>query len=279
MECPERGGKPAPRVLPLAGRQRRRSVLTLTLVTGIAGLLWIWSAQWGAHWHHVQGNSMHPTYHDSDLILTWDSRTWNVGDVVVYTTPAVPNQRIVHRIIDGDPTTGWTTQGDNNPLPDNWRVNNRDITGQVVLDIPRAGPLLTFALSPYGTLVLLSLLSLYAYLRLESIRNARSRVAVQRTARVGGHQATSINLSTDSGAFHVPKTVFLDDDTPVSIAAAGGCTAHGTLHIARDTYRNHVRTVGGTITWNTPNDAQLIATVLTLDATARPDPRPNPPRA
>ena len=37
---------------------------------------------------------------------------------------------MIHRIIGGNGTTGYTTQGDNNPDPDPWHPTDKDVVGQ-----------------------------------------------------------------------------------------------------------------------------------------------------
>jgi signal peptidase len=92
----------------------------------------------------VSGQSMEPTYHSGDLLLT-RRHAYQVGEVVVYEVPADQpgaGHRVVHRIIGGDGRTGWRTQGDNNAAPDIWTPRDPDVVGCVVVHVPKLGLLL-----------------------------------------------------------------------------------------------------------------------------------------
>ena len=75
----------------------------------------------------VSGHSMDGTYKTGNIILTRAHDSYAKGDIIVY--DAGPGQ-VVHRIIGGNGTTGYTTQGDNNPDPDPWHPKDDQVVGQ-----------------------------------------------------------------------------------------------------------------------------------------------------
>ncbi|MGA0866816.1 MAG: signal peptidase I [Candidatus Nanopelagicaceae bacterium] len=96
----------------------------------------------------VLTESMKPAINSGDLILTVSPErlTPKVGDVVSYTArrfDGAPVGTFSHRIIDGDPVTGFTLKGDNNPKPDVQRPNISDIDGVVIFVLPYLGLLLS----------------------------------------------------------------------------------------------------------------------------------------
>lgn len=101
----------------------------------------------------VAGSSMEPTLMPGDLMLTRSVDAYEVGDVVVYTIPdgqpgAGTDAMIVHRLTDGDATSGFTTQGDNLPKADPWTPTPEDIVGSLWLHLPRGGHALLWVLQP-----------------------------------------------------------------------------------------------------------------------------------
>ena len=96
----------------------------------------------------VLTESMKPAIDPGDLILTVspDRLTPKIGDVVSYTArrfDGAPVGTFSHRIIDGDPVTGFTLKGDNNPKPDVQRPTVSDIDGVVIFVLPYLGLLLS----------------------------------------------------------------------------------------------------------------------------------------
>jgi signal peptidase I len=96
----------------------------------------------------VLTESMKPSINSGDLILTVSPErlTPKVGDVVSYTArrfDGAPVGTFSHRIIDGDPVSGFTLKGDNNPKPDVQRPTIADIDGVVIFVLPYLGLLLS----------------------------------------------------------------------------------------------------------------------------------------
>jgi signal peptidase I len=94
---------------------------------------------------------MEPTYHTGDLVISHRQSSYAVGDVVAYEVPGGDvgaGLTVIHRIIGGSPTTGFITQGDNNPEPDDWRPKVADVEGKAWMVVPKGGRILTFLHAP-----------------------------------------------------------------------------------------------------------------------------------
>lgn len=113
----------------------------------------------------VVSGSMEPELSINDLIVVTPNDSYEVGDVVVFSTGG---SLVVHRIIETDGET-VTTQGDANNTADD-PISVRDIKGKVAFAIPFAGVAVDFVKSAPGTLLIL-LLAAYLYYR--SVQNER----------------------------------------------------------------------------------------------------------
>ena len=110
----------------------------------IAALLWFCLPQtFGgrAGWVLVSGTSMLPHFRTGDLVLVERHSSYHVGEVVAYRIPKGQigaGHVVIHRIIGGNGSTGWTMKGDNRTAPDLWYPTNRDVLGAKQLRIPDA---------------------------------------------------------------------------------------------------------------------------------------------
>ncbi|HEX9977605.1 MAG TPA: signal peptidase I [Acidimicrobiia bacterium] len=94
----------------------------------------------------VRGTSMEPTYHYGDVIIAHRHDVYQVGDIIAYRVPEGDigaGAVVIHRIIGGDGESGFRTQGDNNPDPDDWRPTQTDVLGSAWLRIPVIGRLMS----------------------------------------------------------------------------------------------------------------------------------------
>ncbi|HEY2311933.1 MAG TPA: signal peptidase I [Gaiellaceae bacterium] len=94
-----------------------------------------------ADWVMVSGTSMLPRFHTGDLVLVEHQSSYHVGEVVAYRIPKHEiggGHVVIHRIIGGNGTTGWTMKGDNRTAPDLWYPTNHDVIGAKELRIPDA---------------------------------------------------------------------------------------------------------------------------------------------
>jgi signal peptidase I len=99
----------------------------------------------------VRGTSMLPTLKTGDFVLAEAQPAYKVGDLVVYRVPKGQigaGDDLIHRIVAGNASVGFTLQGDNNPAPDPWTVPRSDILGKEALVLPGFGNTLLVLRSP-----------------------------------------------------------------------------------------------------------------------------------
>jgi signal peptidase I len=109
-----------PFVLAIAAFAGWYLLLAPTSIGGPASYVW------------VRGTSMEPTLRAGDLVVLRGAEAYRVGDVVAYRIPAgEPGEgtHVIHRIVDGSPTTGFRTQGDNRDRRDRWHPTSADVLG------------------------------------------------------------------------------------------------------------------------------------------------------
>lgn len=112
----------------------------------------------------VDGTSMYPTLKGGDLVVIQPVSTNDVhiGDIIVYSPPCSDEEfSVIHRVVGVTPDGGFLTQGDNNPLPDQYSgiagtpINQACLVGKVVFVVPYVE---TLASLPYGVNYLLAFL-------------------------------------------------------------------------------------------------------------------------
>jgi signal peptidase I len=99
----------------------------------------------------VRGSSMLPTYEHGDLVVVQSTPAYRVGEVVAYRVPAGQvgaGRVVIHRIVDGDATRGFTLQGDHNTAPDPWHPRRADMVGVARWRLPNAGRLIALVQQP-----------------------------------------------------------------------------------------------------------------------------------
>ncbi|MCX8189402.1 MAG: signal peptidase I [Nitrososphaeria archaeon] len=118
--------------------------------------------------YYVEGNSMHPTLENGDLIIIYkiDFKNLQVGDIIVFNSP-VYNVRIVHRIkeikiIDNEMVL--ITQGDNNRVPDPGYVREENYVGKYMgIRIPYVGYIGQLLSPPVNYILIAVLLAYFVY--------------------------------------------------------------------------------------------------------------------
>ncbi len=118
-----------------------------------------WPVRFGGHLGLtvVSGQSMADTYQSGDLVATWRTGDYVVGDVIVYRIPeggAGEGLRVVHRVVEQRSDGSYRTQGDNTEYADPWVPTAADIDGRVVAAVPGAGTWLTWLVSPLALVLL-----------------------------------------------------------------------------------------------------------------------------
>jgi len=143
---------------------RVRAVVLIAAQLAFVGvLLWYCLPQsFGgrAGWVMVSGTSMLPRLHTGDLVLVEHRSSYHVGEVVAYRVPkgqVGAGHVVIHRIIGGNGTKGWTMKGDNRTARDLWYPTNHDVIGAKTLRIPDAW----FVLRVFHMPVLLALFAAF----------------------------------------------------------------------------------------------------------------------
>jgi signal peptidase len=131
----------------------RYAPLALGLALAVGWFLFLRPAQLGGPMTYtiVSGHSMDPTLATNDFLALRAQDEYKVGDVVTYRVPVGDpgaGHVIVHRIIGGNATDGFVTQGDNNPRPDLWKPKHEDVLGKLTVQVPHAGDVLMLVRSP-----------------------------------------------------------------------------------------------------------------------------------
>lgn len=99
---------------------------------------------------YIVSNSMYPVIMKDSIIVTKTSKNYIVGDIVSFSSSALVDSIITHRIVQKRSNDIFVTKGDNNSYIDINVVNRSNIIGKVVFALPPIG--LSFI---YVTLVFL----------------------------------------------------------------------------------------------------------------------------
>jgi signal peptidase I len=144
-------------------RALRAANLALTIVLGVVWFQLYRPQLVGgpAAYAVVEGTSMDGTLSAGDLLVTREHDRYHLGEIVAFHAPG--GIAVIHRIVGGDPATGYLTRGDNRDEADPWRIFPRDIIGSVAVRVPAVGALVLLLGKPpmliwlLGSIVLSSL--------------------------------------------------------------------------------------------------------------------------
>ena len=119
----------------------------------------------------VVSESMEPALGVGDYILLQgvvDVDSINVGDIIVFPKPgSSSNEYVVHRVIEKfsmGRTLFFRTKGDNNPVPDWWKIPAYSIIGKVYGRIPLIGYFSLFERTSGGVLTIIVLVCLVFFI-------------------------------------------------------------------------------------------------------------------
>jgi len=151
---------------------RRAAGRALTILVVSAAVLWgifLRPPLLGGNMSYiiVSGRSMLPTLENGDLVLAQRGNVYSKGDVLAYAVPeGVPGAGvlIIHRVIGGDARRGYILQGDNREGADPWRPQPRDIRGEMIWSLPRAGLVFAYMGTPLGLAALAALIAFFLVL-------------------------------------------------------------------------------------------------------------------
>ena len=109
----------------------------------------------------VRSGSMEPTIPTGSVVFyrKVDAAKVKVGDVIVFAKPGQADEKVTHRVyqISRDPNGGryFTTKGDANGTPDEWRIPAAGTGWIAATHVPALGYALADIQSPLGRLLLL----------------------------------------------------------------------------------------------------------------------------
>jgi signal peptidase I len=157
-----------------------RSATTLVLMVGIGWLVWPAALGGQVSYLMVSGTSMEPGMHTGDLAVVRERTDYEIGDIVGFRVPegeVGAGSIVIHRIVGGDPVTGFETQGDNRPRSDVWRPTAGDVVGERVVLVPGVGTWVARLRNPLPLAYLAGAMTLVAML-LPTRRDRERRRAV-----------------------------------------------------------------------------------------------------
>ena len=133
----------------------------IKIIIGIAMIpviIYLWPSALGGNTEFllVQGQSMLPNIEPGSFVIIKSKPTYNVGDVVSYSTEKYSDfggRTIVHRIIKETPE-GFTIKGDNNKKADPGIIPPSAIRGEVIAHTPFLGYVLVLLRNPLVMAVL-----------------------------------------------------------------------------------------------------------------------------
>lgn len=100
----------------------------------------------------IHTGSMIPTLPLRSLAVVEKGAPYHKGDIISFhhRTLGGDDEIITHRYIKRDQNGLIVTKGDANRSPDAWPIEDRDVIGKVVLDVPQAGYWLVYLKDPAG---------------------------------------------------------------------------------------------------------------------------------
>ena len=119
--------------------RRVASAAAWVLIGCVFALIWPTAFGGATAYIGIDGESMSGTFESGDLVIVREQRSYEVGDAVTFRVPAGEfgaGAHVIHRIIGGNGTDGFTLQGDNKTQADPWRPTAADIVGKSWIHIP-----------------------------------------------------------------------------------------------------------------------------------------------
>ena len=113
----------------------------------------------------VSGQSMEPTMRTGDLAVVLQQDAYDVGDVIAF-RPQIgdagsSDSMVIHRIVDGSATAGFTTQGDGNEWLDPWTTPKDAVAGEMAFFVPGVGNVLARLSDPFTLAALFASITVF----------------------------------------------------------------------------------------------------------------------
>ncbi len=109
----------------------------------------------------VRSGSMEPALSPGDVILSKNSNSYKVGDIITYIPPnKEEGESVTHRLIETKEMDGsrfFVTKGDSNDVADSNLVSPTQVVGKHMLSIPYLGFLVNFSRTLPGLILLIIL--------------------------------------------------------------------------------------------------------------------------
>jgi signal peptidase len=105
--------------------------------------------------HVVVSNSMSPQIKTGDAVVIKDIEASDIkiGEVIIFRDPQNKEDLVIHRVTQIEDQGGvkfFSTKGDNNGAPDNWRISAGEVIGGIAVRLPAFGSFLDFITTPKG---------------------------------------------------------------------------------------------------------------------------------
>jgi signal peptidase len=146
-------------------------------------------------------NDIYPFRGDILLVKKVPIESIEVGDVIVFETPSVPDP-VVHRVVakwQHNNEFIFKTNGDNNLIPDSWEVSGDKVFGIVVFRIPHIGWFLLVVQTTVGKIIILALAVIILFIGDDSEEDSPSNKKEQDIAKKNdniGLTSKIINMGT-----------------------------------------------------------------------------------
>jgi signal peptidase I len=131
---------------------------------------------------------MEPTMHFGDLVVIRTESHYQVGEVIAYQVPdgqVGAGVTVIHRIVGGDPHSGYVTRGDNNHYNDPWRPHLTNIVGTRWARLPGVANLFSQLRGPIPLAAFAALLTMLTAAELIKPRHKRTPATTQKPTHDG----------------------------------------------------------------------------------------------
>lgn len=239
------------------------SAVSTLFIVAFFFLAWPASLGGKATWVTVSGTSMLPDYRTGDMVLAWNDGAWGLGDVVLYSMDGTSTNLIVHRLIDGNATQGWTAQGDNKPAPDPWRIPAENVRGRELVHIPYLGVILSAARTPQVLALATGILVFGAVLVMPRRKRRLERIKVDEPCVANGVSGVVKDIHVEGVRIVLDQDVEIGQhvDLSVWLNASDGSKriVRGSMDVRYNTVLDDGhRAIGGPVTWVGEHDVEII---------------------
>lgn len=108
----------------------------------------------------VQSGSMEPRLPTGSIVVIYQTKNYDVGDIITFFFSPRDTVPTTHRIVDvevGEETTTYITKGDANENEDPRPIPESAIIGELLFSVPFVGYVLDFAKRPIGFAIIIGI--------------------------------------------------------------------------------------------------------------------------